>query len=130
MPAVIFTAIEYNLLTKASVRLLKSRATLPAKHWNKPQNKIVKDFATKFAFIKPEDDLTDETRILSRNEARLIQEFSNLGVIAIKKDILPAYDKRILEEPDKKEFYTTYLVKAEQLLVAYEAILKKVEAIL
>ena len=127
MPQVTFTDREYALLATTAEKFMKARKDLPPQQWRKPQHQAVKGFAKRFT-LEPAGG--EQTRILNRNDARIIQEFATVAIKALKESVIPSYEERIKKLPDKVEFYTPYLEKATITMETYTTILKKVEAIL
>jgi hypothetical protein len=127
MPSVEFTQDEYTVLSDTARKLLKVRANLRANEWKKPQHKAVKAFANKF---KEEVETGPQTRILDRNDLRLIQEVCTAAGNALSTAIIPNYERRLKELPDRADFYRPYLEKAQEALTIYRDLQTKVEAIL
>ena len=127
MPQVTFTDKEYALLASTAEKLMRARKDLKPGEWRKPQHQAVKGFAKRFTM---EPEAAEHTRILNRNDARIIQEFVTVGLKALNESIIPSYEERISKLPDKADFYKPYLEKATGTREAFTSILKKVEAIL
>ena len=128
MPMIQFSNSEYQLLARAAETLMKARKNLPAASWKKPQHKAIRGFAKRFN-TEPES-AGDLARVLDRTDARLIQELASAAVTALKEGILPGYEQRMKEFPDKAEYFKPYMDKAVESLRNYESIVRKVEAIL
>ncbi len=122
MAQIKFTEEEMGHILLVSKSLQKTRTNLTEKDWRKGEHKTVRAFIKKFA----EGDHTREY-ILDRNALRLLEQVCAAGIMAMEQNIIPSYEKRVTEEPDKKEYYQPYIDKAVATIAAYLDIKQKVE---
>lgn len=131
MAQITFSMEEYVALTKMATKLMEVRRELHPVEWRKPQNKAIKGFAERFYDVSTASDLLEaQTRILSRNDLRIIQELVTVSTTALKQNIVPTYQERVRASPEKVEYYAPYIARALEMQRIYEAILKKVEGAL
>ena len=130
MAQVAFTITEFNHLANLAASLMKARKQMTQGEWKKPQHQAVKSFAAKFAAPVAEDELTAIERILTRNDARLIQEACSMSLRILEDNIIPEYQSRIHKEKEKAPLYAPYLEKATQSASVNKSLIEKIEGML
>ena len=127
MPQVQFTEEELAYIKRATAKLMEIRRDLKPADWKKPQNKLVKQLATKFGA----EASATQSFVLDRNTSRAILQLCQAGAKALTGATIPEYKRRMeTADAEKKAYYQPYLERAQVMEQTFNSIIIKLEATL
>lgn len=112
----------YRTLVAALTKKEKEEGNSAKKLKNHTGYQLGKALSTRLGKLK------DATIVnFNRKEARLMCNFIPVTIEHLKAAIIPAYEKRIQEHPDKKEYYVKYLDSSRSLVIKLEKLKERLD---
>jgi gamma-glutamyl:cysteine ligase YbdK (ATP-grasp superfamily) len=128
MPKLILDSAEYTFLSKTAPSYAAALETVDPKLTSEREKELWRKLASKFPPIL--GDIGEVECTFNRHELKEVRAVARTKTLEILGSIIPEYQKRQREKPEKANFYQEYIDKNAAKVAGIQSLIKKLEGAL